>query len=326
MKKFTKGCLMTALVLFIIGFVLCIVCGLLGGFRQLSEMDGIGGIPFRYHRDASGDWEIGFFDSEESEKNREQLALTADTLGSLEIDVEDCNVIIRESSDEFVWFLAEGNSNRPYYTIEDEGKKSRLCVENEVEHHLGHWRKGPNDTAYLWLPKGCALEEYEVNLGAGYMQSISIKARQTEVDLGAGLIEADGFEGEEISLSVGAGEILSGRIAAETAVLQIGAGHLSIEELSANRNADIDVGMGQCEIAGTITGDLDLECSMGEAVLHLTGSEDDHSYDVDCGMGNVTVGSYSRGGVAAQKTWNTGKNSAFDIDCSMGDVTVTFEE
>ncbi len=152
MKKFTKGCLMTALVLFLVGLTISLVCGLLGGFRQLTEM-GLSDFPFGLYRDFAGDWRIGFFRSpgyrvheleeleeleeimdieevrktvdNEMEKNlknlakkKEQLPLTADTLGSLEIDVEDCDVLILESEDEHVWFLVDGNANRPHYAIE----------------------------------------------------------------------------------------------------------------------------------------------------------------------------------------------------------------
>ena len=54
---------MTALVLFIIGLILSVVCGLLGGFRQLEEMGDIKGIPFVWRMDSDGDWRIGFFRS-----------------------------------------------------------------------------------------------------------------------------------------------------------------------------------------------------------------------------------------------------------------------
>ena len=60
MKKFTKGCLMTALVLFFVGLTISLVCGLLGGFRQLTEM-GLSDFPFGLYRDFAGDWRIGFF-------------------------------------------------------------------------------------------------------------------------------------------------------------------------------------------------------------------------------------------------------------------------
>lgn len=361
MKKFTKGCLMTALVLFLVGFVLCIVCGLLGGFRELEELGNVKGVPFVWGRDADGEWRIGFFRSsgydgddleeledigevqttkdirqttrqamekklKELDGKKEQLALTADTLGSLEIDVEDCNVLIQESADAYVWFLVEGNSGKPRYTIEKEGGKSRLCIENEVKHHIGHWRDGANNTVYLWLPKNCSLDECEVDMGAGYMGSVFLQAKQMKVDLGAGLVESDGFEGEQISILVGAGELLADRITAGTADFEIGAGYLGIDDLTVSGETDVEVSMGAAEIAGTLSGDLDMECDMGEIVMHLTGSEDDHSYNVECGMGSVSVGSYSHGGIATDKSWNTGNGSEFDIDCNMGNVTVTFGE
>ncbi|MCX4323006.1 MAG: DUF4097 family beta strand repeat-containing protein [Lachnospiraceae bacterium] len=364
MKKFTKGCLMTALVLFLVGIVLCGVCGLLGGFRELEEMESIKGIPFVWRMDSDGDWRIGFFRSpgydrddweeleeleeiediesveevrkvvdqtmekkrKELEGKKEQLPLTAETLGSLEIDVDECNVVIWQSEDEHVWYLADGNTNRPHYTIENEHGRSELSIENEVEHHIGHWRNGPNDTVYLWLPEGCKLEECDIDMGAGYMDSILLRAKQIKANLGAGMVTADGFEGAEISVTVGAGELLADRITAGTADFEIGAGHLSISELSISGEMDLEVSMGAAEVAGTIAGDLEAECSMGEIVMNLAGSEDDHSYYVECGMGNVDVGSYSSGGVASHKSWNAGKSSYFDINCNMGNVTVTFEE
>lgn len=316
MKKFTKGCLTTALVLFLVGLMLCVVCGVLGGFRQLSRMDGIIDV---------GD--IGDLERKlkELDGKQEELPLTAETLGSLEIDLEMCNLLIQESADEHVWLLVESDTNRPRYTIENDGNRSRLCIENDENYHY-YWRSKPKDSVYLWLPKGCTLKECEIAIGAGYMKSISLQAEEANITVGAGLIEMEGFAGKEILLSADAGELLAGRVTAETAVLQIGAGHLRVEELAVSREADIDVSVGQCEIAGTITGDLALDCDMGEAVMRLTGSEDDHSYDVECGMGEVNVGGYSHSGVASERSWNSGKDSEFEIDCNMGTVTVTFEK
>lgn len=367
MKKFTKGCLMTALVLFIIGLILSVVCGLLGGFRELEQMGNGHGIPFVWHRDADGDWQIGpshlswfaeddfeeiaeiediediddvesvedvrrYMDKEMEKKRKElegkktQLSLTAKDLGSLEIDVADCNVVIWKSEDESAWILMDGDTNKAYYKIENDDGRSRLRIANEVEHHLGHWRNGPNDTVYLWLPEGCVLEECDISMGAGYMDSIFLKAKEVKMNLGAGMVTADGFEGEEIGIAVGAGELLADRVTAGNADFEIGAGHMSIGELSVSGETDLEVSMGVAEVAGTIAGDLDVECGMGEIIMSLTGSEDDHSYYVECGMGNVDVGSYSHGGVASHKSWNAGKSSYFDINCNMGNVTVTFDE
>ena len=64
MKKFTKGCLITALIIFVLGCLLCVIGGLLGGFRQLSNINNIKGIPFAFGRDANGDFHFGFFNDE----------------------------------------------------------------------------------------------------------------------------------------------------------------------------------------------------------------------------------------------------------------------
>ncbi len=344
MKKFTKGCLITALVLFIVGLIICGVGGLLGGFRELSEMDGIGSIPFRYYRNVESDW-IGFYDekelerleniedienmadwkSAELEEKKEQLALTADTLGSITIDLKECNLVIRESADEHVWISVDGSQHETYYAIED-GKsgKSGLCIQNETSHRRKYWKD--NDMVCLWLPKDCVLEVCEVDMGAGYMtSSLFLKADQVNITVGAGLLEAEGFEGDEITVLVGAGELLAGRVTAQRADFEVGAGHLCVDDLSISHEADLTVNMGVCEITGNITGDLDLECDMGEAILSLAGSQDDHSYEVDCGMGEVTIGSYSHSGLATERSWNTGKASEFDINCAMGNITITFD-
>ena len=56
MKKFTKGCLLTALILFILGCAICVVCGILGGFRQIESgsLNGVMGIPFGFYRQVDG--------------------------------------------------------------------------------------------------------------------------------------------------------------------------------------------------------------------------------------------------------------------------------
>ena len=72
MKKFTKGCLMTALVLFLVGLILSVVCGLLGGFRQLNKM-GISDWPVSYYRNVAGDWGFGRFRSPNGILDLEEL-------------------------------------------------------------------------------------------------------------------------------------------------------------------------------------------------------------------------------------------------------------
>ena len=128
MKKFTKGCLMTALILFLVGIVICGVSGLLGGFRQIREMNGIGGIPFGYHKSADGNWHLGFFQNNGeigkdwekerylaiSEGQENGISMNADAFTELDIEMADCFLYLEESQDDQIRVYVEGDDLRYY--------------------------------------------------------------------------------------------------------------------------------------------------------------------------------------------------------------------
>ena len=184
MKKFTKGCLLTALILFILGCAICVVCGILGGFRQIESgsLNGVMGIPFGFYRQVDGGFHFGFFDSEWEREDafwekenwkktnvdgtKQKLNVTTDTLRSLEVVVTDCNFIIEESEDENVWLSVKGDTSKTYYKIEkDTVGKDILSIENAGYHRVGNWRNGPNDTISLYLPGGCDLDYVSIEIG-----------------------------------------------------------------------------------------------------------------------------------------------------------------
>ena len=71
---------------------------------------------------------------------------------------------------------------------------------------------------------------------------------------------------------------------------------------------------------------MNVDCGMGNVTMRLTGSEDDHAYEVDCGMGSVEIGGRSYGGLATEQKWNSGQGSVYEIECNMGNVKLFFEE
>ena len=58
--------------------------------------------------------------------------------------------------------------------------------------------------------------------------------------------------------------------------------------------------------------------------IELPGEASDYDYSVDCGMGEVTVGDSSYGGVASSKKVDNGADIDLDLDCGMGDIDVIF--
>jgi hypothetical protein len=63
---------------------------------------------------------------------------------------------------------------------------------------------------------------------------------------------------------------------------------------------------------------------MGNLTMALTGSEDAHSYDVECSMGSVMIGGQSYSGVA-EAGWGSA-DSHLEIECAMGNVEISFEK
>ncbi len=343
MKKFTKGCLITALVLFILGCLICMVCGFLGGFRQIDSgaLNGVAGIPFGFHRHENGGfdfgflsddweedafWESGDWNKADTSGTKQKLDITKDTLCQLYLEVTDSRLIIEESADEYVWLSVSDDTNRTYYNIEDIAGKDSLSVRNVQRYRVGNWENGNKDTIRLYLPGGCNLDVVTVYMGAGHMNTVSLKAETMEINVGAGLCEAQALEAETISLLVGAGAIEASGLKADAAVMEIGVGQITIQDMNVRESADVTVGMGSAKLTGEITRNLDAECNMGELEINLAGQEDDYGFDIDCDMGDVNIGSHHYSGLGDSRSWNTDRQNQLSIDCDMGTVTVRFDK
>ena len=339
MKKFTKGCLITALVIFIVGAVLCGVGGVLGGFRILDGMDieDVIGIPlvyrfgphgieygFRFWRNGM-DWS-GYENWQRISNNEDERALdlTADTLRDLYIEVGACELHIEESDDEYVKIAVSGNANSFRYYVEENGlrivRKSdwtwRLVGVNTI-----------SDKVYLYLPKETSLDYTDIELGAGSMESISLITRDANIEVGAGEMDIESLTTDNGAiLTVGAGKIRIRNLVCRATDLDIGAGEIDIDNAEVAEDVNIDLGMGSARIGGVIMGNLDVDCGMGTVILDMDDAEQDHNFKIDCSMGTVKVGSHSYSGLGSEQTINNGSSSDFDIDCSMGTVTVSFDQ
>lgn len=332
MKKFTKGCLMTALILFLVGVVICGVCGLLGGFRQIREMNGIVGIPFGYHKNADGDWQLGFFhnsgrigkDWEKerylaiSEGQENGISMNADAFTELDIEMADCSLYLEESKDDQIRVYVKGDVLQ-YYWLAD-GSTLRLRNAGKKKSHM-------NDEVYVSIPANQTFRELEIDFGAGVLVATTpLNAQEMDIMIGAGVCEILEVSADEADIMVGAGQLFVNDLGIRTAEIEVGAGELTVDDIIVSDKLDLSIGMGTATVNGTILGDLSLDCGMGSAAMALTGSEDDHSYEVEVGMGDVHVGHHDHGGFAASRSWNSGKDSRFDIECNMGSVTISFEE
>lgn len=331
MNKFMKGCLLTALVLLIVGCVISGVCWILGGYKQLDGIQDLTGIPFVSFRGEGGHWSIGFFDDGSEfgmdwEKERylrikdgETASYLASSFKELDVELGACTLYLQESADDQIYITVAGNSLRHYYLVDG----STLRLRNS-----GRTKKiaGTSDKVYLSVPSGFQFKEADVMIGAGKLEGGTLLAEDLSIDVGAGECSLEKISGREVSLNLGAGKIRTQLLEAEELTLDGGAGEYKLEGLSVTEDMSLTLGMGNAGIEGEITGNLSVDCGMGSVDMRLAGSEDDHAYDVDCNMGNVKVGNKSIGGLSGSREWNSGRDSVFEIECSMGNVTIAFEE
>ena len=134
-----------------------------------------------------------------------------------------------------------------------------------------------------------------------------VKLQELEIEMGAGTVYLNrDIETEKLSVEMGAGEFESKNpVTAREADLEIGTGSMTFADLSARKT--------------------DGECGLGELDLTLTGTQEDYNYDLECGVGNLDVGSDSYSGLGREKSIsNTGADRKVDLECGMGNVSVNF--
>ena len=134
-----------------------------------------------------------------------------------------------------------------------------------------------------------------------------VKFQELEIEMGAGTVYLNrDIDTEKLSVEMGAGEFDSKNpVTAKEADLEIGTGSMTFADLSAKK------------ISG--------ECGLGELDLTMTGTQEDYNYNLECGVGNLDVGSDSYSGLGREKSIsNTGADRKVDLECGMGNVSVNF--
>lgn len=350
MKKFTKIFLLTAIILLVIGCVFCATFGVMGGFGQLSYLNGntvhwgkwgkIGNYVLKYSSFWYDDWREDFYgelhenldEDLREEWDLEMNTISASTesavqtnykasdIGELDIELGGENLIIARSETDYIQIANNtGNSNIKY------GLDGRTFELYSSKRHNLHWGvKVPRGNICLYLPDGMNLDSIELEVGAGRLESIALEADEINIDAGAGNFIIEGIQAREVDISVGAGDSNINSIVASEADISVGAGSISAKGVDVS-DISLEVGMGKIDMEGRISREADLECGMGSINMKLSGAETDYNYKVECAMGSVRIGSSKYSGMASERIIDNGSVSIFDVECSMGAVNIDFE-
>lgn len=344
MKKFTKGCLITALVLFIFGCAFFAICGYMGGFRQLDNMNldrgnilsiGWHGIRLGYNGGWFGisddDWD-GWEDSWRSDdfgtpnlvEVGEQVQTNYDASAVTNIDIElgGANLVIEESKDDYIWIANNSSEKTVKYALKNGvftlyyGRTVRFW-QNISDNN--------NGTIHLYLPKDLNLDSIDLEMAAGNMDSIALAANEIDIEVGAGNFKMKGLTANEIDIRVGAGNAHIQDLHARDVSAECGAGEINIEKCSVNV-ISLDTGVGNMDIKGTVTVAADIKCGMGNIDLTLQGTQQDYDYDLECSLGNIVIGGDRYSGIAKDRSIRNGSDRIIDAECSAGNITINFEK
>lgn len=313
MKKFVKVSLMTAGILLVVGFVFgsigALACGgnLFGTIREEEKLDDkiesvMDSLERNFYYSTGGRWG-SVKDNEASTQTEVEVSkqIAADDISNMELLLGAGTFIVGEKGydDGVIDIQISGKGRCDYYV-----KGNTFYVEGFKDIKWYEYNDLDENRIEIWVPLGSSFEKLEAETGAGMMEISNIEVRKIDAEIGAGMLYLNEMDIEKLSVDVGAGQMEASNVTA--------------------RDAELNVGLGECLYTGNITGKLEAECSMGNMELALTGSETEHNYEIECGAGNIEIGSFSVSSLAAEKKINNNADSKFDIECSMGNITITF--
>lgn len=323
MKKFMKGCAITALILVVLGIVLGVIGSTARGSeaiaRVVERVTG-GRVRINLNLDEWEDWGIvvgdqisdslgnvdydikdsmSFNSHHDIQKGDIDKYRLEGEVTNLEIEAGGCTFRVEDSGDDFFYVEAESTGKFQAYV-----ESSTLHIKTTTS--AGHWNEISGGRITLYAPADYIYGEVEIDLGAGGLEFSGLHAAEASLEVGAGQIVIDGAEAERLEINVGVG--------------RIELTDMTVTDLEA------EVGMGELIAKGTVQGNIDAECSMGNLELVLAGKKEDFNYKLSGAMGNVTLGGESYGGFAQEKKIDNGAGRKMEIECSMGNVSIDFTE
>lgn len=339
MNKFTKGCMITALVTFIIGALLFGVGALFGGLRQLEHINvrAMTGIPFRFVRNHSlfsfgfwddwDDWEEHWdWDSEEWKdleaiEDSEELEALED-LEDME-DLEDLKDLesLGKSGDN-----AEDPDDAGAAGSAAKGQATGLTADTlrKLELEVGackmYIRETDDKDVSLSITGECE-NHYRYRVkdgntlllahkdmahgGSGHFWNQDHPKGNTKIYL----YLPENMVLDEIDIDLGAGKLQAGYLRAREIEIEAGAGKCDFEGLEAAESVDISMGAGKITVDALTAKEVKLDMAAGD--LKVNHAQISRKTEMNMSMGSADLQGMFAGEV--------------DVECSMGNLTLNLE-
>lgn len=155
----------------------------------------------------------------------------------------------------------------------------------------------------LTIPEGKLFEDASISTGAGKLSAKTLSANKVELKTGAGQVE---FEHLEVNSDV---------------KIKGGAGEITVLDGTLN-NLSLNLGVGEFNMTAKLKGESNLKFGVGQSYLTLIGSKNDYRFDVENGIGKISIDNSS----AAFYADAGNGESLVKITGGVGETNIEFQE
>lgn len=323
MKKFTKVCLILALVFIVMGLG-CFVAGAAKGGSLIEAIKQVSGGMMDYTQDFDREIDLDNMELRESFDMAE--------LEELQIELGYGAVVVQPVSGDscHVWVQEQEGSKRN--EVEVSRRDHSLFIRDRLYGKtMNIWDFGLNfnigvSGRVLGLKKGCVvvvqLPKKELKRFAAFVQAGACKVYDIEAKEMEFQVECGNLYGREIQrcrsmhIEVEMGNAIFDQIECQKLDADVEMGDFNASGIKAD-SAEVNVEMGEINLRRVKTADFEADCEMGNIILQMEGEPSDYYIKSDVEMGDIDIEDRS-------STKNKMAENKMELTCEMGDIEVSF--
>ncbi len=233
-----------------------------------------------------GDWDFDWDDEED--KSHENVASSGEDEGIRRYEAQAADVVEIDLYYEELILQAHSGNNILVEVENDPGQNVKV-KSGSSKLKIESSKRKSGRLVTVFYPAGKKFSKMEICVGAG---SVDIQ---------------DALFADKLEMEIGAGEFVNGD-------------SITVKSL------EVEVGAGDAELTGITAQKLDGECGVGSLSISLNGKAEDYNYNLECGIGTITIADDNYSGFAKEKEITyPGAVGEVDLECGIGEIKLSFE-
>ncbi len=202
------------------------------------------------------------------------------------VNIEELD--IKASAGDFE--ISEYNGDKIKVVAKNVSRKTELYQDNNTlifkeNFKIDLFSINNNTKVQIYIPKNYQFSEVKIDIDAASFKVPNLLVDELEVDVDAGSFKAD-------------------KIIADKTFIDVDAGNAKVGLLDSKKS--------------------EFDADVGDIKVSMAGSESDYSYEADCDLGDIEIGSYHGDGISNEYQYHGG-NRSIKADCNVGSIIIKME-